>query len=337
MIMPNANERKLHQSDETEILHCALKGNLQAINKTLDCLSSPYFCRTMQEAIHEMGDSRIWNHLLHLLGLGCWDGHELRALENNDLKAYKRIDQSIVEVFIEDKNAWEKQVKEELLRNTLNMNNPEPLIRQAAAYLLGLRGEQQVIPVLEEIIETGSTEWRLRAVRALVVLNDKRCGPPLLKALIMDRGKLHREARRALQSLGTLAEPVWLAALNHPDTHIRWEAARGLGEIGDPRAALILAEGLLDESYAVRWASGDVLAQLGECAVPAILVVLRHQALSETSRQAASHTLHGITSPRVQKRIRPLLEVLNSGGDSDKVPAVARRLLMEWEKTPYEI
>jgi HEAT repeat protein len=197
--------------------------------------------------------------------------------------------------------------------------------------LLGLRGDPRAIPYLDETIESGTTSWRLRSVRALATLRDKRCGPPLIKALAINRGSLHREARRALQSLGHLVKSAWLNALDHPDAHIRWHAARGLGELGDDRFALILAEGLLDDNYAVRWATSDVLARLGKRGVPATLTILSQRHLTEQSRQAAYHALHGITSSQIQQRLKPLLDALQSPVANIEVPVIAQRLLMEWE------
>jgi HEAT repeat protein len=173
--------------------------------------------------------------------------------------------------------------------------------------------------------------WRLRAVKALAALKDERCGPPLIKALATNRNNLHREARRALQSLGHLAKSAWLKALDHSDAHIRWHAARGLGELGDASYTYILAEGLLDENYAVRWATADVLAHLGKRGVPATLTILSQRKVTEQSRQAAYHALHGITSRRIQQLLKPLLYALRSPAASVEVPGIAQRLLLEWK------
>jgi len=172
----------------------------------------------------------------------------------------------------------------------------------------------------------------MRAIKALSTLKDEKCASPLIKVLIMDRGKLHREARRALQNLGPLAESVWLEALNHPDSHIRWEAAHGLGQIGDARAAPTLVEGLFDESYVVRWITANVLARLGEQVIPATLSVLCSHEISEPFRQAAYHALHGCTSPRIREHIKPLLDALSGSDSKEPVSSVAQRLLVEWKK-----
>jgi len=242
----------------------------------------------------------------------------------------ERIDQAIVEVFSQDKNYQERTIKEAVLQEVLE--SPEEYLYHTAGYLLGLRHDSRSIPILDEIIEKGNRKWKMRAVKALSTLRDEDCASPLVKALIMDRGKLHREARRALQNLGPLAESAWLEALNHPDNHIRWEAAHGLGQIGDARAAPTLAEGLYDENYVVRWTTANVLSRLGEQGVTAILFVLSSHEMSESFLQAAYHALHRNTSPKIRERIKPLLEVLNNSILKESISCVAQDVLLDWKK-----
>ena len=316
---------------ETELLRYALRGDKEAANKVFIYLSStnPHLCGIMQEAIHELRDPQIWSRLITCFALHLWDDH-LDCERRSDLGSSTRIDQAIVEVFLEDRNGWEKPQKEKTLHNGLK--HSEPRIRFAAACLLGLRGDQQAIPVLVEAIESRYTEWKLRAVKALAHLKDERCGPPLLQLLIEDRGELHREASRALHSLGSLARSTWKKALDHPDHHIRWHAARGLGEMGDSSLAFTLAEGLRDDDFVVRWATADVLAKLGEEGIPATLTVLSSYPLNEQFRQAAYHALHGVASTQLQKQIKPLLDAMRGPAASVETAVIAQRLLLEWKR-----
>jgi HEAT repeat protein len=196
---------------------------------------------------------------------------------------------------------------------------------------LGLRHDPRSIPILSEIIDKGNRKWKLRAVKALATMKDADCARPLMNALIAERGKVHREARRALQNLGSLARSVWLDALDHADHHIRWDAALGLGRIGDHRAAPTLAEGLYNESYAIRWSTANVLAQLGEPGVPAVLSVLSKREMEEPFRQAAYQALHGINSLEIRKQIMPVLEALSNPSPKTPVSHVAQNLLLDWE------
>jgi hypothetical protein len=317
---------------EVKLLKHGLNGDTKAVERILYYLSSsnPILCQIMQKAIHDLQDVHIWQQLLRYLAWHQWDeyiDHDQRF----GLDASERIDQAIVEVFTQDDYEWEKTEKETTL--LANLDDTDSLIQRACAYLLALRGFPQAIPVLSDTIKNGTRKWQLRAIKALETLHDAHCARPLLLALIIDRDEVHREARRALHNLGPLAKPAWIEALNHPDQHIRWEAARGLGHLGDVRAVGILVGGLLDESYAVRWATSDVLAHLGTQAVPAILTILSQYTLNEPSRNAVYHALHGILSASTQEYIKPLLGALHGPAPDIEAPIIAQRLLLEWKKT----
>ena len=325
------NTPEVRHTMETDMLRQALQGDASAANSALKYLSSanPTLRRIMQEAIYDLTDARIWSKLLRCLSIQRWNEHQ-DCERRSDLVASQRIDQSIREVFLEDESEEDKTIKETALLSGLGDLIPQ--IRQSSAYLLGLRGDSHALPVLSDTLDTGSKEVQLRAIRALESVQDERCGPPLLKALIKDRGEVHREAGRALNRLGHLVESTWLEALDHPDNHIRWHGARGLGKIGDARYAYKLAEGLLDENQLVRWATADVLTKLGTKAVPATLTIISQCELNEQSRQAAYNALHGIMSRQIQARIKPLLDALRGPAASIEAPVIAQHLLMEWEK-----
>ena len=320
----------LRHSAESMLIRRTLEYDSNAVDQVLKKLGSTDFfqCKVLQETIHDLNDPLIWHHLLHYLALHRWD-QQIFSSHFNDHFAAERIDQAILEVFTQDETMDEKPIKDAVLHEALV--HPEDRLQYAAAYILGLRYDPRSIPILARIIDKGNRKWKLRAVKALSTLKDKDCAQPLMKALTSDRGKLHREARRALQNLGSLAESAWLEALNHPDSHIRWEAAHGLGQIGDSRAAPTLAEGLFDESYVVRWASANVLAKMGEKGVPAILSVLCSHEMNQPYRQAAYHALHEIKSLQIRKRIILVLEALNDSTTKERISCVAQNVLLDWE------
>ena len=329
--MEEKNTSLSHHTMIEDMLRRAISGDISAANNMLNYLNSAYpaLKQSMQEAINDHTDARIWMRLLQWLALHTWNDH-LECERQTTPIASERVDKSIEEVFLHDKGDLNKRRKETTLLSSLDDSRSQ--IRQFAAYLLGMRGNPHAIRMLTETIETGSKESQLRAIHALETIGSERCGPPLLKALIMDRGKVHREAGRALNRLGKLVESTWLKALDHPDDHIRWHAARGLGNIGDARHAQILAKGLMDENRIVRWATADVLAHLGARGVPATLQILSYTDLNEQTRQAAYHALHAITSREVQTRLKPLLDAMHDPSANVKVPGIAQRLLLEWER-----
>ncbi len=317
---------------EADLLKQALVGDNLSVNRIFLYLSSanPDLRQIMQDSIHDAAEESLWQHLLRCLAIHCWaEGQSTdRSL---DQEASQRVDHTIAEVFAQDEYSWESPAKEAVLHNALSSMRLET--RYAAAYLLGLRGDPTMIPILEEILETAVKSWKVRAIQALACIEDERCGPVLIKALAMDRGTLHSAAKRALIDLGPIVEKSWVEALNHPDSHIRWHAARNLSDPTDMHSMEMLAEGLRDDNREVRWASADTLGRIGPPGVPATLAVICRSELSSPSCQAAYHALHGVYSRRLRERLKPLLDALQSAAASSDAPAIACRLLREWESS----
>jgi len=322
---------RMRHSAEAELVRRAIQGDAQAANRVLTSLSStnPHLARIMLETIHELQDMYLWQHLLVSLATQRWDDH-LDCKRRSDPQASRRLDRCLIKAFLQDESSWERAFKEATLEMVLQ--DPDARVRTVAAYLILLRGDLEVIPVLEETLMGSPLRWQLRVIRALGDQKDPRCAPLLLKMLVEGGPELHRQAGRSLLNLGEAARGAWLSILDHPDSHIRWHAARGLGQIGALQSAPILAEGLRDREFVVRWASADSLAQLGEAAVPATLVMLTHHEMEEQFRQAAIHALHGVRSQRVQDRLKPLLDSLRGPNAGVEAPMLAQRLLAEWER-----
>lgn len=365
---------------ETQTLEEAVSGDLGAAQGILRYLSSanPELRRIMQRVLHNSRDPRVWRYMLCVIACHIWGdafvllgiqtseetdhNQVMPLLEWRDAATRERCTQAIAEAFacepIDEKDpraAEEFEVecarKTAILRQALATSGkigPQPgtadqrlCVRRTAAYLLGLRGERDVIPVLEQVIEGDDPEWQLRAVGALAVLGSERCVPALLKALTRERGEhrarlVHQGAARALDEMGERGRDAWLEAFNHPDSHIRWHAARGLGQIGDPRGVELLAEALYDEIHSVRWSTARVLASLDSAAIPAILKVIIHQPLNEPFRQAAYHALHAMPSRHTQEYLKPLLQALRGLAFRVEAPAVAQRMSLEWDARPSD-
>lgn len=67
------------------------------------------------------------------------------------------------------------------------------------------------------------------------------------------------KATQEREELGRL-----LAKLKGPSAQQRDDAARSLGDLGDPRGATSLAAALSDRSHEVRWSAAGALAKLGD-------------------------------------------------------------------------
>lgn len=317
---------------EAELLALALAGNGQAAKSVLQYLSSanPYLRQIMLETLQDRLDAEAWLRMLH-----CFTNHRWGDLEDSarwsDPVSARRIDQAIIQGFTRDENERDAAAKRSALETGLAANGE---LRFAAAYLLGLRGDKRVFDVLTLAVEQGGKRWQLCAVQALGALQDERCGFPLVRALAKDRDLIHREARRALSELGLLAEPALLEALNHPDAHIRWHAARALGEVGDDRAITLLAEGLVDENRSVRWASAEALAHLDLAAVPTILALLSRHKLDVQQREAIAHALRSMPLRSTRDMLHPLLMALDSASAGYDAPSLAAQLMNRLANRP---
>jgi HEAT repeat protein len=332
-------------SAETQKLRQASAGDLQAAANVLSYLTSSIRdLRTlMQTALHETGDEQIWRCLLTWLALGAWgDWAQAETVPVRPLKWQEPLQgaaaHAIIEAYTTDYIEAERALKQRVLQDGMTSTGR---VRQAAACLMGLRGDVQALPILERIIQDATQvplkrrgpagDWSILAVEALAAIDDPRCGPPLLLALSEGPGELHRSASRAIRDLGDTVSDSLVEALNHPDSHVRWHAARALGQTGNPTGIETLVLGLHDEHPAVRWATASVLASLDAQAIPYILRDLIRRPMSETYRQAVYHALHAMPSRHTRIYLQPLLEALQGSAATVQAPAIAQKMLAEWK------
>ncbi len=102
------------------------------------------------------------------------------------------------------------------------------------------------------------------------------------------------QARQQLVLMGESALPVLLEKLSAKNWHVRWEAAKALGEIGDPAAAEALVKLLQDPDTSVRWAGMGSLIKLGRAGIKPLLLSLTHDFHSARLRQGVHHVLHSL-------------------------------------------
>jgi HEAT repeats len=116
------------------------------------------------------------------------------------------------------------------------------------------------------IVETcgGETTGAADAVPSLMKLFDGSSVTLSGKLLARSQKTLRVAAGNTLVKIGTPAvEPLTLA-LKHPGWDIRFNAARALGEIKDPRAVEFLCEILTDPARMVRNSAAWALGEIGE-------------------------------------------------------------------------
>jgi HEAT repeat protein len=105
-------------------------------------------------------------------------------------------------------------------------------------------------------------------------------------------GLKRQSARHILVHYGSDAVPGLANALANDNEHVRWEAAKALGEIEHPDAAPVLVKALEDENISVRWAAMESLIRLKRAAIEPLLKGLTRDFNSVWLREGAHHVLH---------------------------------------------
>ncbi len=128
------------------------------------------------------------------------------------------------------------------------------------------------------------------------------------------------KARQSLVSKGKAALPSLIEALRNKEYLVRWEAAKALGEMGDPQAAPALVEALEDKEFDVRWLAAEGLIQLNVNGIKPLLQALEKRRDSEFLREGAHHVFHDLAKGALRKTLRPVLAALEGIEPGEKFP-----------------
>ncbi len=145
----------------------------------------------------------------------------------------------------------------------------------------------------------------------------------LIRALSSYNDLSRVEARKALVAMGSQAIPFLAEALNDPNSLRRWEAAKALGEIGDPNVAPFLVKGLEDDNFEVRWLAAKGLIELNIKGLEPLFQALIEHADSALLRQGAHHVLHDLAKGELRIYLAPVLIALEHMDPTVQAPAVA--------------
>ncbi|NJN98909.1 MAG: HEAT repeat domain-containing protein, partial [Anaerolineales bacterium] len=113
----------------------------------------------------------------------------------------------------------------------------------------------------------------------------------LLRTLTDKDGLTRKRARDELVELGTPATLGLMELLKDKRTHVRWEAAKALSEIGDPRSAPALVTALEDNDPGIRWMGAEGLVKIEMAALPPLFEALVEHGGSIRLREGADHVL----------------------------------------------
>ncbi len=150
----------------------------------------------------------------------------------------------------------------------------------------------------------------------------------LIAEFASDDGLRRQEARRAVESIGSLAVPSLVDALGNKKQRIRWEAAKALVKIKDPAAASALVQALMDENFEIQWLAAEALIELGRDAVRALLEGLLTHYESVYLRQGAHHVFYELErKDLLNDKEAAVIDELRSIDPSQPFPDVTRQAL----------
>ena len=156
---------------------------------------------------------------------------------------------------------------------------------------------------------------------------DERAISGLIDQLRDHDGLKRHAARTQLVEIGPAAVGALIPLLADPSEQVRWEAAKALTELPDPRAAEPLT-GLLREADSIRWLAGTGLVNIGEAAfVPVVRALLAHPD-SPRLRDSAGRILRELKRQQPDHPyIAELLDALQGPAQAETIPWVARSVL----------
>jgi len=151
---------------------------------------------------------------------------------------------------------------------------------------------------------------------------------PLTKTLVADlanhNDSVRVKARHSLVAMGKAAVPLLTEALKSQNSLTKWEAAKALGEIGDPNTASALVEALEDEDFDVRWLAAEGLTKMNINALRPLLLALEKRGDSFFLREGAHHVFHDLAKGALRKFLAPVLAALEGLEPGEEVPWAAR-------------
>lgn len=145
----------------------------------------------------------------------------------------------------------------------------------------------------------------------------------LVGCLHSREGSIRESVRKCLVFIGQLAVPALIQALDSSHREARWEAAKALGEIGDPRAAKALVKTLGHDQFAIRWLAAEALIGLERQGLEPLLLALLHNPDSGFLRDGAHHVLHALrdADSSLREILSPLVDALEAfAGAEDVIP-----------------
>lgn len=136
-------------------------------------------------------------------------------------------------------------------------------------------------------------------------------------------GLVRQRARHSLVAIGEPAVPALVKALNDPNGHRRWEAAKTLGAISDPSTAPALVRAMEDEDFGVRWLAAEGLIGLKRAGLVPLFEALAEHPDSVWIREGAHHVCRMLVDHDLHDLVAPVLAALDSVEPELEAPRAA--------------
>jgi HEAT repeat protein len=140
--------------------------------------------------------------------------------------------------------------------------------------------------------------------------------------------RVRRDARLALEQMGSQAIPYLTPAATAPDDQVRWEALKILGATANPAVVPVLVDALSnDRNAGNRWVAADALSNLGYAGLRPLLRALVEHSELVFLRAGAHHVLKVLARDGLHSLLAPVLAALDGIEPALVVPIEAHRAL----------
>jgi hypothetical protein len=158
----------------------------------------------------------------------------------------------------------------------------------------------------------------------------------LMEMLTSKDGATRKKARRLLVALGKPAVSSLTRALQSSRLdHLRWEAAKTLGAIGDTRAIPALVKALRDSDPDVAWLAAEGLRKFKKLAwSPLLRMLIKGGPDSVLLRQGAHHVLRNQREDGYNDLLTTLTKALESSTAQESTPLAAYNILKRMKSKP---
>ncbi|MFQ6055763.1 MAG: HEAT repeat domain-containing protein [Methanosarcinales archaeon] len=225
-------------------------------------------------------------------------------------------------------------MKDEVERLIRNLQSRDWVVRNHAAYALGLIGDARAVEPLIKALEDSSSSVRMNAAEALGEIGDARAVEPLIKALGDEDSWVRKDAAKALGKIGDkkAVEPL-IKALGDRSSSVRMNAAETLAKLGEPlgEAAVDLGEAVVDVLDGKEGALERLIKMRDSRAVEPLI-----KALGDSSSEVRENAAYALGELGDKRAVEPLIKAL---GDSssyvryyaayalDKISAIIAHLI----------